>query len=329
MTLQPHSSADYITKLSNVEYDETASCERWETFIREIMQGDMETARFLQKAFGYCLSGRTDYECFFILYGSTTRNGKSTACETIAYLLGDYARTVQPETLARRRYADGSVPSPDIARLKGARFVNMPEPERGLNLNASLIKQLTGGDTYTGRFLHENPVEFTPEFKIFINTNHLPCVSDDSVFSSGRVKLIPFERHFSPAEQDTELKTLFRQKTFVSGIFNWLAEGYRLLLAEGLEAPERVTLATKDYRTESDVLGEFLLETVMEAEGNRLKTADLYRRYAEWARDNGYCLMNNKNFVGDLRKRYEVGRDGRLGNVVSGIDFIPYGFPWR
>ncbi len=228
----------------------------------------------------------------------------------------------------RRGKVNGSAPSPDTARLKGARLVNMSEPERGLELNASLIKQLTGGDTYTSRFLHENPVEFKPEFKIFINTNHLPRVSDDTVFSSERVKLIPFERHFSPAEQDTGLKALFRISTNMSGIFNWLIKGYQLLIFEGLENPQKVTQATKDYRQESDIIGTFLAESVLEADENKLKTSDLYKRYKNWAQDNGYCSMNNKNFVGEIRKRYKVVRDDRMGNVVIGIDLMPPDFPW-
>jgi putative DNA primase/helicase len=102
-------------------------------------------------------------------------------------------------------------------------------------LNTALIKQLTGGDTYTARFLHENPVEFLPQFKIFMNTNHLPHAEDDTVFTSGRVKLIPFDRHFEAGEQDKGLKKLFSQGKNKSGILNWLLRGYQLLQAEGLD----------------------------------------------------------------------------------------------
>ena len=205
----------------------------------------------------------------------------------------------------------------------------MPEPERGLELNAALIKQLTGGDTYTGRFLHENPVEFTPEFKIFINTNHLPRTGDDTVFSSDRVKLIPFERHFSPKEQDTGLKALFRQQENLSGIFNWLIEGYRLLKLEGLTVPERVLQVTKEYRQETDIVGTFLNDTLMEEEGNSLLTNGLYRKYVDWIKDNGYRPLNSKNFVGELRRRYDIRRDGIRGNEIVGMDYIPAGAPWR
>lgn len=316
--LQKHRPEDYITKISKARFDTDARCPRWEQFIGEVMCGDADTAMFLQKALGYALTGDTSLECFFILYGNTTRNGKSTLSETVAYVLGEYARTIQPQTLSRRP-ADGGAASPDIARLKGARLVNMPEPEKGLELNIALVKQLTGGDTYTGRFLNENPIEFRPEFKIFINTNHLPRTSDDTVFSSGRVKLIPFDRHFTVEEQDNSLKKLFRRCENMSGILNWLINGYRLMLETGMDTPPRVTAAVDAYRQEADIFGSFLCEYTIETEGSRLPTSELYIHYTGWAKDNGYRQMNNKNFVAELRRRYEVRRDGSRGNVVVGL----------
>ena len=319
MVLRPHTPADYLTKISSAEYQTGAACERWNGFINEVMCGDTDTAQFLQKAFGYCLSGETALECFFILYGSTTRNGKTTLSETVAHVLGDYAKTIQPQTLARRPN-DGAAPSPDTARLKGARLVNVPEPEKGLELNIALVKQLTGGDTYTGRFLNENPIEFKPEFKIFINTNHLPRTADDIVFSSERVKLIPFERHFTPEEQDNGLKNLFREPANMSGILNWLIEGYRLLMADGLSIPVKVNAAISEYRQEADIIGSFLCDCTAEQDGSRVPASELYTAYTQWAKDNGYRQMNQKNFVAELRRRLDVRRGG-AGNMVVGVVF--------
>lgn len=317
LALRPHRAEDYITKISRVKYTAEAVCERWERFINEVMCGDTGTATFLQKAFGYCLSGDTALECFFILYGNTTRNGKTTLSETVTHIFGDYARTIQPQTLSRRPN-DGATASPDIARLKGARLVNMPEPEKGLELNIALVKQLTGGDTYTGRFLHENPVEFKPEFKIFVNTNHLPRTSDDTVFSSDRVKLIPFDRHFTPEEQDNGLKKLFRSRESMSGIFNWLVQGYQLLQTEGLTTTVRVQAAVDAYRLETDVFGAFLTDFTVVSVSSRLSTSELYSHYIGWAKDNGYRQINSKNFVGELRRRFDVRKDSH-GNVVVGL----------
>lgn len=324
---EPHSYINYITKLSNTTYNANARCDRWSQFIDEVMQNDEESMKFLQKAFGYSLSGETDLECFFIFYGSTTRNGKSTCCETISHMFGDYSSNVQPETIGKNN-KNGSSPTPDIARLKGARLVIMPEPDRGLELNVSLIKQLTGGDTYTGRFLNENPIEFTPEFKIVINTNHQPRINDDTIFSSDRVKLLPFERHFNPNEQDTGLKNFFRQENNMSGILNWLIEGYQLLKTDGLNQPQKMTNAIIEYREESDILGTFLKETLLNVIGYRLATSKVYEKYKEWMKANGYHPLNNKNFVGELRKRYVIKRNGTRGNEILDMDLIPDGFPW-
>jgi putative DNA primase/helicase len=230
-------------------------------------------------------------------------------------ILGDYARTVQPQTLAKRS-SDGAAPSPDIARLKGARFVCTPEPEKGLELNSALIKQLTGGDTYVGRFLNENPFEFVPEFTIFFNTNHLPRTNDDTIFASGRVRIIPFERHFTEKEQDPGLKWQFRRSANKSAILNYLIEGYRMKGEAGLAVTPRMQAALDEYRSESDLLGGFFAEKVLPAEGGKLQTSALYAAYTAQMRLCATRPMSVQQFVGEVKKRYKVGRDRTLGTVI-------------
>ncbi|MDR0491142.1 MAG: hypothetical protein LBH28_07875 [Oscillospiraceae bacterium] len=141
-----------IIKMASVKYDPKAKYVLWDRFIDEIMCGDTGTAAYLQKALGYALTGDTSLDCFFILYGARSRNGKSTLKETVSHLLGEHACVSSPQTFSRRS-GDGASPTPDIACLQGTRLVDMPEPEKGMELNASLMKQLTGGDTLVGRFL--------------------------------------------------------------------------------------------------------------------------------------------------------------------------------
>ncbi len=313
-----HDPDDFITKIANVTYKKDARCDRWESFIEEIMKNEANSMNFLQKTFGYTLSGETSQECFFIFYGSTSRNGKSTCCETVSHLMGDYASNVQPETLAKTN-KNGSTASPDVARLQGIRLVVTPEPEKGLELNASLMKQLTGGDKLTSRFLNENPIEFTPEFKIVMNTNHQPRISDDTVFSSQRVKLIPFERHFTEEEQDKTLKTFFKDPENLSGILNWMLRGYELMKVEGLEQTGKLFEAVDEYREESDIFGNFVHDCLRVSENNRLPTKRIYEVYQNWARECGYRPMNMKNMTQELKKRYDIRRDS-LGNNLINFD---------
>ena len=130
-------------------------------------------------------------ECLFILYGPTSRNGKGTTMESILRIMGEYGKNADPTMLQAKFNAQSGGPSEEIARLAGSRFVNISEPEKKITLDAALTKRLTGNDTITARYLHENSFEFRPNFKIFINTNHRPNITDLTLFESGRIKIIP------------------------------------------------------------------------------------------------------------------------------------------
>ena len=314
-TLRPHSPDDFLSKIANVNFNENAKCDRWECFIQEIMQDDSDKAQFLQKALGYALTGDTSEECFFIFYGNTTRNGKGTTAETTLHILGDYGRTAQPETIAQKQHSNSGSPSEDVARLKGARFVNMSEPEKGLRLNSALVKSMTGGDTITARFLHQNSFEFRPEYKLFINTNHLPRVNDDSIFASGRVKLIPFERHFPENEQDKGLKTFFRQPENKSGILNWLLTGLKLLKSDGLKQPQSVRDATAQYRADSDVIGQFISECLVENRKFDTQLKNVHAAYEKWCDEHGHKSLNSYNLAAELRRKGKRVDRGELNKV--------------
>ena len=109
---------------------------------------------------------------------------------------------------------------------------------------------MTGNNILTARFLRENSFECKPQFKLFIDTNHLPQISDMTLFESDRIKIIPFNRHFTAEERDIDLKSFFARSENLSGILNWCLEGFRLYMTEGLDMPDSVENATKEY-TES------------------------------------------------------------------------------
>lgn len=292
-----HRAGDMLSRLAGVSYDPDAPATAWESFVDQVMEGDQEKAGFFQKALGYALTGDTRQECFFILYGATSRNGKGTAMETMQKLMGDYGRTARPETIAQRQTAAaGNSHSEDIARLAGARFVNISEPDKRLTLSAALVKSLTGNDTITARFLNENSFEYRPQFKLFINTNYLPTVTDVTLFTSERVKVIPFERHFSDEEQDKGLKSRLQSSKNLSGLLNWCIAGWEKLQEAGLKVPTAVRVATEAYRDKSDKLRMFLSETTERDPRGEVLTTVLYSKYRDWCYLNGYYPENMANF---------------------------------
>ena len=296
MEFRDHCSEDRLTKISPVKFDPTACCKRFEEFVGEITSGDAEKAKFLQKAFGYGISGDTRHECLFVLYGSTTRNGKGTLCESVLKALGSYGCTARPESISLKNNINSSNPSEDIARLAGVRFANISEPSRGLVLNAAQVKSMTGNDSINARFLHENSFDFAPQFKLYINANYLPVINDMTLFSSGRVIIIPFDRHFDESEQDKTLKREFAKAKNQSAIFNWLLEGYRLLTEEGFTQPESVRAATDSYRHDSDKIALFMEDTLQVDPNGEERTSDVYYRYQRWCAENGHYTENIKNF---------------------------------
>lgn len=311
LTFREHRAEDLITRLAPVCYDPEAQCPRWDQFVTEVLAvpgcdqlsldqtADPDPTqgkkRFVQKALGYALTGDTRYECLFILYGRSSRNGKSTMMETVSRMMGDYAVTARPETFTERP-GSGSAPNEDVARLAGRRLVSVAEGEGGMRLSASLVKRATGNDTLTARFLHENSFQFQPVFKLFMNTNHLPLIADQTLFLSGRVKLIPFERHFTPAEQDPALKGLFARRENQSAVLNWCVEGLRMLKEEGLTEPECMKNAVDTYRADCDWLEEFLQEHVIFNSGARTRVMTVYDRYRLWCERSGMIPENAISF---------------------------------
>lgn len=302
-TAHKHRPSDFLSKISNVVFDVDAKCERWERFVDEVMGGDEGKVKFIKKALGYAITGDTSHECMFILHGTKTRNGKGTMMGTILHMLGDYGRSAQPESITQKHTSNGSGPSEDIARLKGARFVNISEPEKGLRLNAALVKQMTGNDAITARFLNENSFEYIPEYKLFINTNHKPQIRDDSIFASGRVHLIPFERHFQVGEQDKGLKAFFKEQRNISGILNWCIQGLKFLETEGLEPPESISSATHEYRKESDVIGTFIEDSLVNVVGSKVLFKDVYEIYEKWCHERAVKPMSGKALSSELKNK--------------------------
>lgn len=236
-----------------------------------------------------------------ILYGVTTRNGKGTLCESVLKVLGDYGCASRPETIAMKSYTNGSQPSEDVARLTGVRFVNIPEPGKGMVLDAAKVKAMTGNDTLNARYLHENSFDFQPQFKIYVNTNFLPVINDMTLFSSDRIIIIPFDRHFDEHSRDSTLKCRFAEEGVQSAILNWLLEGYRLLQSEGLFLPKSVKEATARYQHDSDKMALFFEDNLVADDTSEVMTARVYARYREWCQENGTYPEGMKNFKQGLQ----------------------------
>jgi putative DNA primase/helicase len=279
--LRPSEPDDYSTKVSAITYDLSAKAPRWEAFVSELTEGVQELVKYLQAAVGYSLTGSTDEQCMFLMYGGGN-NGKSTFLRILRDLLGDYGATTDPTTWMVR---DGRGPSNDLAALRGARIVASTETEEGHRFAEVMIKQATGGDALKARFLYHEFFEYTPQFKIWMAANHKPVIKGDDTAIWRRIRLIPAQAKISPENKDRKLYEKLKQE--LPGILNWAIEGCIRWQSEGLVTPKAVTEATKEYRDESDYFRQFVADRCEKGSALYCTAKSLYHAYTEWAREQG------------------------------------------
>lgn len=299
-----HRTTDYLTKMTNFEFtvQKDICCMRWLEFINEITCGDKEKADFLQRALGYSLLGKSNEETMFILHGTTTRNGKSTLLATIQHLLGDYSFVAPVELICKNGLSkNAEAPSPILVSLKGKRFVTMSESENSGKLDVSIIKQFTGGEEITARGLHMSPISFLPQFTLWLSCNDLPRVDDKSLFASDRVKVVEFDRHFNPDEQDTTLKEKFKESENMMGIFRWLVVGYEKYKKHKLKMSNDMANVIHQYAKSNDVVIQYLEARCIQGVDYKVKATDLYLDFKSWCKTNNYYVFTSRKFYLEVR----------------------------
>ena len=302
----------YSTRATSV--DAAGDCPQWLAFLGQIMGGDQEMVDYLQKALGYCLTGSNAENCIFIAYGSGA-NGKSTFIDTVMHVLGEYALATRVETFMAQQ--QGSIPNA-IAALDGARLVSCSETPEGGGLDEALVKQVSGGDMISARFLNREYFTFKPKFKLWMLTNHKPIIkgTDNGIWR--RIRLIPFEVTIPPEARDVGLAD--KLKAEAGGILKWMLAGLRLWREQGLKSPERIEAATEGYRSEMDILGEFLNDECMSGPGMFVNNTAIYGRYVEWSKANGLQPKSHKWLTRALMdKGYKQGTGHGSARMWSGL----------
>ena len=324
MTFREHDAADLITKVTAAEYIPDAYLPRWASFVEEIFPGDPETLNFIQRWLGYSATGDLSEAKMVMARGRSTRNGKSTLFETVADVLGDYATSMNPDSLSESNRADGRGPSEDMARLRGVRFVTIPEPRKTLRLDAAKVKQMTGGDEITARRLNENSVTFRSVAHLTMNANRLPEINDMTLFASNRILLVPFVRHFEEDEQDNTLRAQFSTREAKNAVLAWLIEGLRMYRKDRLKPSKAMEQELTEYRVTSDKVSRYISEMLPDADDPRSKVTlvDVYNSYACWCREAGCYAEARNGFAAELADRgiqIAKGRPSGGGSVTTVI----------
>jgi len=280
-TLSLSDPNDFITKCIGLSFDPIAECPTFKLFLDQIFENDIAVIRYAQTIFGYASTGSTSDQSFFVFNGDGA-NGKSTILNIISAVLDPYAMHSSTDTILVK--PSGSIRN-DLARLAGARFVTVSESSSHSRLDTGLMKQISGSEPITARFLNQEEFTYIPQFKLFLATNHLPQLDGNDPAIWRRLQLLPFLRVFDKAEQDSNL--FDKLKLEAPGILAWLVEGAVRYYAEGIKKPLVVENAIAAYRAECDPLGQFLSENYDPDPKGKVVTSILYSEYVSWNRQMG------------------------------------------
>lgn len=317
--LQPHRREDYLMRQCGVDYDPNAQAPVHAGWLNQIMCGDQELVTYIQQIEAISLTGDTSEQKWFIGKGPGG-NAKSTLVKLLQYILGDYALEISPDTITVSSFTRGGAePAPDIVRMAGARFVVASETEQGARLKSALIKALVGGNTaITARDLYRSPFQFMPQFKLFLDTNHLPQVRDRGYAFWRRVRLIPF--NYTVTKADPTIEDRLRAEG--AGILAWMVQGLRDYLAAGhhLPACRAVDITTRQYQSDQDIIGMFLHEMCIEDRGAEQPSQELYNAFSEWVEQQmGERPMAQRSFTQALNELGYTSRRTKRGMVWDSI----------
>lgn len=301
-TLLPHDRNYLITKLCPLQYDQDAKCPRFLEFLHWAM-GDtnpeaesppqaLRLVAYLQRIFGYSLTGDTTGKCVFVFHGHSANNGKTTLVETFKGVVGsDYSAVISIKSLMVR----GPETTYDLVDLRGTRFASASESQEGEALNEAMVKAMTaGGGEIKARGLYQNFLRFPETHHLFIDCNHRPRIrgTDNGIWD--RLRLIPFNSRVSDEDRDLDLK--YKLLAEAPGILAWAVRGSRdWIEKKRLDEPEEVAAGTRAWKEHDDPLREFVEDCceIEDAEGweqcSRVSAA-----YAWWCKKNS--------------ERYPVGR---------------------
>lgn len=302
-----------ITKAVEAEYDPDSSCPRWEKFLHEVTLGDADTIDYLQKMAGYFLTGMVSEEVLHFFHGYG-RNGKSVFANVLTQLLGDYVLTAPAEMLMRR---DRGAATNDVARLVGIRLLMANETRNGQAFDDLMLKTLVSTERMSARYLYQEFFDFWPTHKILIRGNHKPLIADETDGAWRRVRLVPFDLRLAEDEVDPKLESKLLEE--LDGILAWAVRGCLDWQSEGLNPSPRIHSASACYRTECDLIGEFLEDYTLDPLG-QISQQTLWDEWREWCQNNGVREGSKKAFTRKLEGR-GVRPHGWKGNVrqYSGV----------
>jgi P4 family phage/plasmid primase-like protien len=301
--VRPSDSVTCVTAFTPADTYDPAKAPAWESFLDHATNGDRELRRFLQRWYGYTLTGDMGEKKFMFVYGHKSNTGKSTLVNAIADTLGSYARSTDVDTFMGRKTNTDA-----LAQLEGKRMVVATEPSAGQMWDDKIIKAITGGDPIEARRLYQSERIFYPVFKLTFAGNHEPELKTVDAPLLKRLTIIPMNNQI----QNPDSTMGARLKAEGPQILRWCIDGC-LEWQEfgGLRPPESVQVATDSYQSTVNSIDLWIESECSTSDASaRTSTDDLLIAYKEYAKQTGAPQMRRNQFRAEMLSRFSEGRTG-------------------
>jgi putative DNA primase/helicase len=308
-----HNRANFHTKVAGSAVSDSKS-ELWLDFLKRITNGDAELQSYLQRMAGYCLTGSVQEHVLFFCYG-TGSNGKSKFIEALAGILGDYAKATPQETFTETKNDQHPCA---VAALQSVRLAHTTETEKSSRFAESRIKQLTGGDKITARYMRQNFFEFSPQFKVLIAGNHKPRLSSVDEAIRRRFHLVPFAVTIPAEERDLRLGE--KLKAEWPSILGWAIRGCLEWQKDGLRPPKCVLDATEEYLSTQDRIGLWLDERCTMNPSNTAGSSSSFQDYKAWCESMNEQAGSQRTFSQELLAREGITKQ----HTMAGTQFCGF-----
>lgn len=312
--LRPSRPTDNITKATGVTPAKWADCPVWLEFLREATAGDDELTRFLQQIAGYALTGSVEEHALFFVYGPGG-NGKGVFLNAIQSIMGDYATVAAMETFQAGR---GNSHPADLAMLRGARLATASETDEGGAWAEARIKQMTGGDPVSARFMRQNFFTYQPQFTLIIVGNHKPALRSIDDAMRRRFNIIPFTN--TPSAPDPDLPDKLRKE--YPAILRWMIDGCLDWKKHRLCRPVVVEEATEQYFEDQNTMAQWLDQYCDVDHSNwhlSEKSGSLFSSWTHFAKANGVDAGTSKTFKPAMEKMDFKFKKDAAGRWFHGI----------
>jgi putative DNA primase/helicase len=308
-----------LSFMINSVYKEDAVCRKWDKFLYEVTNGDVELMDVLQEYCGYCLLPSTKFEKSIILLGSGA-NGKSTFLNVWSHVIGK-------ENISNVSMDELGNPFSRISMY--GKLINLSsEMDASEVSNSSYFKSIVSGDSIEASYKFKSSISFRPFCKLMFAMNSLPKIRDREMGFYRKVIFVPFNQCFVGAPNRRLADELTEE---APGILAWAIRGLERLYANnGFTISKASDRILDMFRKENNTGYSYIYDNIelspMEHE-DWIHWDILYEAYKDDILKNGQKPLGSTSLWKEMVSQFgtKIGKErkydtqGKRSVVVTGV----------